>query len=64
MATRTHTTFFDREQVDEFVGLAYRALASDLESRRRHIDPQMAARADARLELLRVAWLLLLDPAD
>lgn len=62
--THTHTGFFDREQVDELVGGAYKELASDLEQRRPHISEAIAAAADHRLEMLRHTWALLLDDAD
>ena len=64
IAVRTHTHFFDTEQVDELVGGAYKALAEDLEGRRPHISEELAAAADHRLELLRHTWALLLDEAD
>lgn len=62
--THTHTKLFDTEQVDELVGGAYKALASELEGRRPHIPAAMAAAADHRLEMLRHTWALLLDDAD
>lgn len=63
-STRTHTRFFDVDQVDELVGGAYTALAQDWESRRPHIDKRTQVGGDARLEMLRHIWTLLLDEAD
>ena len=62
--TRTHTHYFDVEQVDALVGGAYQAIAGDWERRRPHIDARTAAAGDHRLELLRHTWALLLDYAD
>ena len=59
--TRTFASCFDRDQVDELVGGAYKALAADLEERRPYIDRDAASAADHRLELLRHSWALLLD---
>jgi hypothetical protein len=60
--TRTHTNYFDRDQVDELVGGAYKALPEEYYQRREYIDREHQVAADARLELLRVAWLVLRDP--
>ena len=63
-STRTHTRYFDAEQVDELVGGAYKALAEDWERRRPYIDRETQTHGDARLELLRHVWTLLLEDAD
>ena len=60
--TRTHTHYFDTEQVDQSVGRAYKELAEDLEGRKPHMDEQTLQAAENRLEALRVAWALLLEP--
>jgi hypothetical protein len=63
-STHTHTTFFNVKQVDELVGGAYKALAEDWERRRMHISKECQMAGDARLELLRHTWTLLLEDAD
>jgi hypothetical protein len=60
--TRTHTNYFDRDQVNELVGAAFKALEEDWESRRQFIDRATQVAGDARLGLLRHTWLVLLDP--
>lgn len=61
--THRHTKvrYFDPEQVDELVGAAHKALAKDFELRRQYLDRRTEIAAEARLELLRWIWLLLLD---
>jgi hypothetical protein len=59
--TRTRVRYFDAEQVDELVGNAYKALESDFEERRAHIDRRSQIAMEARLGLLRHTWLVLLD---
>lgn len=61
--TRTHTTYFNRDQVDELVGAAYRELATDFELRREAMDRRSQIACEARLGLLRNTWLVLLDEA-
>jgi hypothetical protein len=63
MGTHTHTysRLFNPALVDDVVGNAYRALATDLEHRRPNISKEIARAMDARLEILRNAWLLLLE---
>lgn len=61
--TYTHAHLFDHEQVDATVGKAYRELESEYLRRKEHI-PQVIQRSiEARLELLRHTWLLMLEDA-
>jgi hypothetical protein len=61
--THTHTKvrYFDPEMVDELVGTAHKKLAEDFELRRAALDRRTEIAMNARLELLRHTWLLLLD---
>lgn len=60
-STRTFATYFDVEQVNATVGAAYKALASDYERRKEFIDSTTRIAIEARLELLRHTWTLMLD---
>lgn len=59
--TRTHTTYFDTDRVDELLGAAHRELESDYERRREHMSSDARRGCEARLGFLRAAWTLLLD---
>jgi hypothetical protein len=62
MATRTHVHYFDPDMVDEKVGKAYQALETDLLERKEVMEDRQFQAAERRLELLRHAWALLLEP--
>lgn len=62
-ATRTHTTYFDAGLVDETVGAAYKALEADYLARKSAISVEDQRRIEARLDLLRAAWVVLTDRA-
>jgi hypothetical protein len=62
-----HTYTFVRYCSDESpvipeLAEAYRKLAEDLEHRRPHISKQAASAMERRIELVRHAWALLLEP--
>lgn len=61
-ATRTHVNYFDPEVVDEVVGGAFKTLETDFERRRPHISRKAALAMERRLDVLRAAWALLLEP--
>ncbi len=62
--TRTHTAYtayFDDEGLQELAD-AYKHLAADWEVRRQFVPKRVAFAVDHRLELVRHAWALLLEP--
>jgi len=61
MATRTFTTYFAPELVDQHVGQAFKALESDYLRRKEYIDQDVRLAIEARLDLLRRTWQLMLD---
>lgn len=62
METRTHTTYFDTEKVDEIIGGAYKAFESEWEGRKEFVtDPRLRSAIEARLGLLRHTWAVMLE---
>jgi len=59
--TRTHTAYFDDDSLQELAD-AYKHLAADWEVRRQFVPKRVAFAVDHRLELVRHAWALLLEP--
>jgi hypothetical protein len=59
--TRTHTTYFDTKLVDEVMREAYAKLESSYLERKEHITPRARVAIEARLDLLRSTWTVLLD---
>jgi hypothetical protein len=59
--TRTHTTLFDTERVDELIGAAHRELEADYLKRQKYISQQDQRAIEVRLQTLRATWILLLD---
>lgn len=61
-STRTRVFYFGQEDVDRLVGGAYKELAEEFELRKPHMPAEAARAGEARLELLRNVWLLMLEP--
>jgi hypothetical protein len=62
--THTYTTLFDTETVDDKVGGAFKELESDFEKRKEYMSDPNRRACEARLDILRRTWQLLLDKAD
>lgn len=62
-ATRTHTKYFSGDSPGmEELRTAYFKLKSDYEQRKDHVSPKVRAAIERRLEMLRHAWTMLLEP--
>jgi len=61
-STRTHVQLFDSGMVDESVGGAFRTLETDYLKRKDFMSKESQSACEARLDLLRRTWQLLLDP--
>ena len=59
--SRTYATLFDTEEVDELVGGAFKKLEGDFLKRRDHMSAASRQACEARLDLLRRTWQILLD---
>jgi len=59
--TQTFVRYFNDEDL-ALIKQGYQQLAADLESRRPYISKRTAAAMERRLEVLRHAWALLLEP--
>lgn len=59
--TSTYTRLFDAELVDEKVGGAFMELESDFEKRKEFMTDASRKAREARLDLLRQTWQVLLD---
>jgi len=60
--TRTHTNYWDHEEVDEKIGGAFRHFESDYLDRQAYIPKEVQVAMEARLNVLRSAWALMLEP--
>ncbi len=63
-STRTFTTYFDFDDVDRLVGGAHRELEAEYERRKQYIDKRAQHEIEARLQMLRAVWVLMLERAD